>query len=212
MSRVAGILYAGGLNQRAPLVSKMISRQSNDQWQQSFLSNGNASFGWCGWYLPNCSDAQSVIAVVDGHIYNRDELDNGTNDAELLISLYKRYGFQTALSKINGDFSVALYDPKIDTLWLGRDRFGVKPLYYVDNSELFAFASRPSALLTLPAVSKEVNRQFVALYAGCHYRYFDNRPEESPYKDIGQVPASTILTINKGRVIQKKFWELANLE
>ena len=54
-----------------------------------------------------------------------------------------------------------------------------------------AFASRPRPLLELPGVSKALDQRFVGVFAGSHYRYFDNRPEDSPYRDVGQLPAGT---------------------
>ena len=61
-----------------------------------------------------------------------------------------------------------------------RDRFGVKPLYWTRTGSAFAFASRPRPLLALPGVSSAINRRFAAVFAGAHYRYIDNVPDESP--------------------------------
>jgi asparagine synthase (glutamine-hydrolysing) len=112
---------------------------------------------------------------------------------------------------LNGDFAVAIYDPKIQTLWLARDRFGVKPLYYVSKPQLFAFASRPRALLTLPGVSREVNRRFVALFAASHYRYFDSNPDQSAYEEIAQLPASQMLRLTDGHLTKDAYWSLQDL-
>jgi len=96
-------------------------------------------------------------------------------------------------------------------LWLARDRFGARPLYYVSNSEIFAFGSRPFALLTLPDVPPEVNRQFVALFAASHYRYFDNDLEASPYADVVQLPAAHMLCLSEGRVTKTSYWSLQDV-
>ncbi|MGH6628106.1 MAG: asparagine synthetase B family protein [Burkholderiales bacterium] len=169
---------------------------------------GNAALGWCGWSLPGIARAGHVIAVFDGHIYNRDELGAPENDAALVVALYEKHGFSDALRRINGDFAVALYDGATDTLWLGRDRFGLKPLYYTTAGGSFALASRPRALLALRGVSREVNRRFVALFAASHYRYFDNDPEQSPYQGIAQLPVGHVLRVANGQVTSSRYWSL----
>jgi len=169
---------------------------------------GNAAMGWCGWSVPGIARAGHVIAVFDGHIYNRDELGPAENDAALVVNLYKKHGFSEVLRRINGDFAVALYDEATGTLWLGRDRFGVKPLYYTTAAGGLAFASRPRALLALPGVSREVNRRFVALFAASHYRYFDNEPDHSPYAQVAQLPAGHVLRVANGQVTTTRYWSL----
>lgn len=186
----------------------LAASRSNENWSSVAETSGHAAVGWCGWSGPNIVNAGGVLVALDGYIFNREELGEEKTDAALLASLYARYGFTQALGKINGDFAAALYDPAIDTLWLGRDRFGLKPLYYASTSGRFAFASRPRALFNVPGVSREVNREFTALFAAAHYRYFDNRPEKSPYADIAQLPASHALRLKNGEVTLSRYWSL----
>jgi len=169
---------------------------------------GRAALGWCGWSTPNIARAGRVVAVVDGHIYNRDELGPAENDAALVVALYEKHGFSEALRRINGDFAVALYDEATDTLWLGRDRFGVKPLYYTTAGGSFTFASRPRALLTLPWVSREISPRFVGLFAASHYRYFDNDPDHSLFVQIAQLPAGHVLRVANGQARGSGYWNL----
>jgi asparagine synthase (glutamine-hydrolysing) len=155
-----------------------------------------------------------VVAVVDGHVYNADELGadvdpgGGAGAAAVLVALTLRHGFAEALRRLNGDFAAALYDARTDTGWLGRDRFGVRPLYYRQGPGHLAVASRPRALLALPGVSTAPNRRFVALFAAAHYRAFDNRPEESPYAAIAQLPAGHLLRASAGAVSVERYWAL----
>jgi asparagine synthase (glutamine-hydrolysing) len=155
--------------------------------------------------------SDGLAIVLDGHIYNRAELGDTVNDAELLLSLYQRHGFVEVLRRLNADFAVALYDSSTDTLWLGRDRFGVKPLYYVNSTPGLAFASRPRPLLGLPGVGRQINRGYVARFAASHYRYFDNRPEESPYAQVAQVPAASWLCFRDDRLSRGRYWSLQDL-
>src|ERR1700739_3631261 len=87
------------------------------------------------------ADSAGVAVVVDGAIYNRNELGRSATDAHLIADLYRRDGFERLLARLNGDFAIALYDRATSTLWLARDRFGAKPLYYARAGDDFTFAS-----------------------------------------------------------------------
>jgi asparagine synthase (glutamine-hydrolysing) len=147
----------------------------------------------------------ALKVVLDGQLLNRNELrrhnDCQDGDAALIACLYAKRGFEGMLTELIGDFAIAVYDLNRATLWLGRDRLGVKPLYYAKLPAVeVAFASQPSALLALDGVSAEPNRAFVARFAGMHYRTFDNSPCESPYSQIAQLPAAHFVAIAEGRI------------
>lgn len=184
MSRIAAILGATAPERcRAALAAAA----SHASWRHERLVEGDAAVGWTGAGTPNIARQGTVIAAVDGRFYNRDELPEGENDADRLIALHREHGLERGLNRINGDFAFALYD---GNLYIGRDRFGLKPLYWARTSEGIAAASRPRALFTQPGVSRAPDRAFVARFAACHYRAFDNPVERSPYADIAQVPAA----------------------
>ena len=172
---------------------------------------GPVGFGWIGRQAATLALEGPHLAVVDGHFYNGAELGAPGNETERLIALYRRHGFCGALTRINGDFAAALFDAESGSLWLGRDRFGIKPLYYVDRGALFAFASQPRALLALPGVPKDINRRFAALFAASHYRTFDNDPEQSPYAAIAQLPAGCALEHRNGASRIVSWYELEDV-
>jgi len=154
------------------------------------------------------AETDGIAVAIDGAVYNRLELGQAENDAELVADLYRRHGFEATLARLNGDFAIALFDPAADALWLARDRLGVKPLYYACGPELFAFASRPRPLLRLPGINANINRRFAAVFAASHYRYFDNRPEESPYERVAQLPAAHWLKLQGKRFVVGRYWAL----
>ncbi len=209
MSRIAGIVGDLSTREQSAFVDLMLDVLRPQKGVESRAEEaGRAILGWGGWSAPKIARTGHVVAVVDGHIYNRQELGAAENDAALVVALYEKCGFSDALRRINGDFAVALYDEGTDTLWLGRDRFGVKPLYYTTGDGSFGFASRPRALLAVPWVSREVNQRFVALFAASHYRYFDNNPGQSPYRGIAQLPAGHVLRVANGQVTTSPYWSL----
>lgn len=212
MSRIAGIVTAAG--DRAPsVVDGMLTAQSPAGASAHRIGSGTAAVGWCGAGTARLRVRGPLHAVLDGTIYNRRELGTtGAYDVDILLDLFEQHGFAGALQRINGDFAAAVYDAATGTLWLGRDRFGVKPLYYALCGGTLAFASQPRALLVVDGVSRRANNQFVALFAASHYRTFDNVPSASPFADIRQLPAANLLRARNGKVeAVTPYWSLAEL-
>lgn len=152
-----------------------------------------------------------LVVAIDGWIFNRAEFGVFRNDAELFGTLLERHGMEGALARINGDFALAVIDRRDRTLYLARDRFGLKPLYYSDTSGGWAFSSRPCGLLALADVPQTVNSEFVALFAGSHYRTFDNAPEKSPYAAIRQLPAAHYWSANNNKTELRRYWRLQDV-
>jgi asparagine synthase (glutamine-hydrolysing) len=210
MSRIAGIV-----SRRSNIeINNMLACQKTPtllkSWNNYIYKNGKSIIGYTGAYRTSAANNENVSVIIDGSIYNSNELGQG-GDAEIIIKLYKRYGFPELLTKLNGDFSIALQDSISGELWLARDRVGVKPLYFTRLGAEFAFASRCKALLEIAEVPKEVDPQYVALVAASHYRHFDNQPEKSPYKGIDQLPAANWLRFKNGECRTGIYWQLEDL-
>lgn len=214
MSRIIGFLSAGSQQCDTSRFEAALSRLSGAQTLTTI--GHDAALAWKG----GRGDAagrlfatKSLKVVVDGYILNRAELcaqfSISSDDAGLIAALYRRYGFEAALRRLAGDFAIALYDAETGMLWLGRDRFGVRPLYYATlPSGNFAFASQPSPLLALGApINPE--RGFVARFAGLHYRMFDNVAGNAPYEGMAQLPAAHFVagTTNKIGPV-RAYWRL----
>jgi len=213
MSRIAGLFFTKPADGYDNLILKMLNDSSFSGWKKDFAVLPPVAMGWVGWQSPRLGCFDDLLIVMDGFIYNWEELGgNSAVDITIIKTLFNKYGFEETLQKINGDFAILLYDKNNNTLWVARDRFGIKPLFYTINNGMFAFASRLKALLSLPGVSKKVNRQFVALFAASHYRYFDNDPDKSPYMDISQLPAANYLRIGgDGNITCHQYWQLTDL-
>jgi asparagine synthase (glutamine-hydrolysing) len=195
MSRIAGIVPASDHS----LASMLVAMRARVPVTEHTHTEGRATLGVSTWREPNLAHAGRVVVAVDSTLWS----------ASAVIELYRKHGLVDALGHIDGDFAIALFDADKDTLWLARDRFGMKPLYYSARNGRFAFASRPRGLLALADVSPEPNRAFVARFAGLHYRTFDNEPRESPYADIAQLPAASYLEVREGRIVREAaYWTL----
>ena len=111
-------------------------------------------------HQPMISPDEQVILIMNGEIYNafdyKADLESkghhfkSTSDTEIVLHLYLEYGMETMISMLNGMFALAIYDLKLDTLFLARDRFGIKPLYLLKENGRLAFASEMKSFKALP--------------------------------------------------------------
>lgn len=207
MSRIAGLVGPADAAERAAHLATMLARPRVDGAQS--LSSGDAAFGGTPGSLARVG---GITIALDGRIYNRDELHAEGADAEAVARLWRRLGPVECLQALNGDFGLAVHDEAARTLWLARDRMGLRPLYYARTPDLIAFASRPGALLSVPRVRATPDPEWVARFAGSHYRVIDNDPSRSPYLDVDQVPAGTVLRFTDGAVHGERYWTLAGDE
>src|SRR5215467_9136766 len=119
-----------------------------------------------GGHQPVHNEDQSVWVVFNGEIYNfkslRASLERqghrfytGT-DTEVIVHLYEQYG-EACVEKMRGMFAFAVWDQKRKTLFIARDRLGIKPLFYTVVDGRFAFGSELKVVLQLPEVIRKLN-------------------------------------------------------
>ena len=135
--------------------------------------------------IPYYDDKKKIWAVFNGEIYNFKELKKEfkltenfrtNSDIEIIIFLYKRFG-KNFVHKLNGMFSIALFDKGKNKIFLYRDRAGEKPLYYYYNNKEFIFASEIKALIEFS--NKKINKNYF------NYNSLDiSFGEETMFSDI----------------------------
>lgn len=206
MSRIAGIFNSGRWYAPPASVPAMIAAMSGKRDGIPVVHAGDSgTIGVAGPPLRVTSFAdRDLVVVIDGQPVGEPDA------AARIAAVHRRNGFPAAVAATNGDFAIALLDRPAGELWLARDRFGVKPLYYANRPEFFAFASRPAGLLALDDVVCDVNPRFIALFAGSHYRYFDNAPGESPYAAIEQLPAAHLARVSQSGIRLSRYWTLGD--
>ena len=207
MSRIAGIVGVHDPHVFSRMLEQLThGAASRISWRRKSFRDQSMNLGGAFLRSTKFNEQDGMTLVIDGWVYNWKDVGKCNDELSQLLALYKQVGFAQMLSRLNGDFSIALWDSREQTLWLGRDRIGVKPLYYVQKPDYFAFASRPRSLLQLPGMQRNINRRFSAIFAGSHYRYFDNHPEESPYEEIAQLPAAHWLKYHDGGLAKGCYW------
>ena len=134
--------------------------------------------------------------VYNGEVYNylelREELRKKgyefrtDTDTEVILASYLEWGFD-CVRKFNGMWAFVIYDPQKNILFGSRDRYGVKPLYYYKNKDVFVFASEIKAILALPFVERKANESI--LYDYLVYGILEHS-EETFFDGIYKVPQS----------------------
>src|SRR6266481_2498530 len=163
---------------------------------------------------PAFNEDKNVAVILNGEIYNYRELRQdlekrghsfrSMSDTEVLPHLYEEYG-EEMVQHLNGMFALALWDSNRRKLFLARDRFGEKPLYWGIFDKTLLFASEPKVLLAHPAVQPNLN-----LNALRQYLSFDYVPAPlSIYEGISKLPAAHTLTLEDGRIEVERYWRLS---
>ena len=154
------------------------------------------------------------VIVFNGQIYNTNELketliENGFifstySDTEVLLKAYIHYG-KNVVNYLNGIFSFAVWDSNKEELFLARDHFGVKPLYYTFFDSTFIFASELKAIFEYPNIQKILNKQGLS-------ELFGIGPAHTPgltiYKDIFEIKPAHFAVFNKSGVHIERYWKL----
>jgi asparagine synthase (glutamine-hydrolysing) len=162
---------------------------------------------------PIANEDQSVWVVYNGEIYNfqklREELlakghkFRTTTDTEVIVHLYEEYGVK-CLSMLRGMFTFALWDEKEQTLFLARDRVGIKPLYYIDTGKALVFGSEIKALLVNPDVRCEIEPRSVDTFL----THLCLPGQNSLWKGIKKLPPGHFLVARQGKLNIEQYWDL----
>ena len=162
--------------------------------------------------MPN--EDETVWLVFNGEIYNYQELREdllrrghrfrSETDTEVIIHLYEEDG-PSAVEKLNGMFAFALWDSNKRRLFLARDRFGVKPLYYTSAGKSFAFASEAKAFLALPEFTARPD----LLALSEHLTFQNTFGDRTFFAGVKLLPAGHYLLRNEMGEAAHQYWDLA---
>jgi asparagine synthase (glutamine-hydrolysing) len=165
-------------------------------------------------HQPMVTNSGRYILSYNGEIYNyreiRAELEShgirfrSNSDTEVLLEALAFWGCDAFL-KFNGMFALAFWDRVEKTLILARDRYGIKPIYYTTQKNIFAFGSEQRAILQIPGFEKNLN--LPALY---EYFTFQNIfTDQTLIKDIQILPAGHYLKLNTETKTVKmtQYWD-----
>lgn len=163
-----------------------------------------------GTHQPIVGESGAML-VMDGRLDNRDELvsvlalDRGVSDARCVMSAYERWtdGFA---ERLNGDFAIALFDPRAQRVLLVRDAIGVRPLYYFHTGRLLAFGSEIKALLAHPDITPQPDDEGVADFMLIGSRPLDHQ-ELTCFQGVASVVPAHIVTVTCRSLTRRRYWD-----
>ena len=167
-------------------------------------------------HQPMLSDDERLCIVYNGEVYNHPSLQEELQahgcryrtrcDTETILHLYSRHGFETP-RYLRGMFAFAIWDRRRRELFLARDRFGVKPLYYalVSDGSLY-FASEIKALLAADAVSPQLNLAALPDYLANHAP----SGTETLFAGVRRLPPGCSLRWCDGAVQIEPYWDYSS--
>lgn len=164
-------------------------------------------------HQPMASASGRYMVVFNGEIYNFKEISaelldlgcvfRGHSDTEVLLAAIETWGIEKSLNKFNGMFAFALWDTQEEVLYLARDRFGEKPLYWGWSGNTVVFASELKAIKKHGKIKFEIDRYSLNLFM----RYSYIPAPYTIYKNIEKVEPGHYLKINRNKEVQKvTYW------
>ncbi|EGO64787.1 asparagine synthase (glutamine-hydrolyzing) [Acetonema longum] len=158
----------------------------------------------------------AYIITYNGELYNTSELRQEleakgcrfttTSDTEVLLQSYIEWG-PDCVRRLNGIYALGIWDEKQETLFLARDRIGVKPLFYAQRGKALLFASELKALLAHPAVKPAIDREGLAevLMLGPA-----RTPGHGIFRDVYELKPGHSLVYNREGLFIEQYWKLVS--
>src|SRR6202047_411150 len=165
-------------------------------------------------HQPITNENQTLWIVFNGEIYNHQELRKDLeprghryrtkSDTETIVHLYEQYG-DDCVRHLRGMFAFAIWDRSTRSLFIARDRLGIKPLYYYYDGKTLLFGSEIKAILAHPGMKPEFNRGTLAEYLAFGYI----TGTQSMYAGIRKLLPGHILTLDeRGQLDPSRYWDL----
>jgi asparagine synthase (glutamine-hydrolysing) len=165
-------------------------------------------------HQPMTTESGALKIVYNGETYNFQEVRKtleecghhfkSDTDTEVVLKAYLEWGPE-CLKRLNGMFAFAVWDERDHSLFIARDRLGVKPLYYTRIGNGLAFASEIKSLLWLPGVRREMNPTALAKYLS----FLWVPDPETLFEGIYKLPAGHYAFLKNGTLDIQPYWDLA---
>jgi len=190
--------------------------------EDGFYTSGNIGMAMrrlsiidvAGGQQPVTNEDRSIWLVFNGEIYNHAEVRvtlerlghryHSRCDTETIVHAYEEYG-PDCVKHLRGMFAFAVWDSRRRTLFIARDRLGIKPLYFLQRNDQFLFASEIKSLLAAPGVRAEFNRSALPEYLAFGYL----SGARTMFSGIQKLlPGETAEIDEAGHLNIRQYWEL----
>jgi asparagine synthase (glutamine-hydrolysing) len=151
--------------------------------------------------------------VYNGELFNYIELRRDleklgceffTNaDTEVVVQAYAQYGTD-CLKKFNGQYAIAIWDNKEKSLFLARDRVGIRPLFYSKLNGTFAFCSEIKGLFQIPEIARKINPKGLAQI----FTFWTTITPDTPFDNVYELPPGHFMMVKPAGTAVQKYWSL----
>lgn len=166
-----------------------------------------------GGHQPMHNEDKTVWIVFNGEIFNylelrRDLIEKGyrfqtQSDTEVIVHLYEEKG-KECVHDLNGQWAFAIWDSKRESLFLSRDRLGVRPMFYAKTCDGFIFGSEIKSLFMVPAVSRAIDIQALDQM----FTFWVTLPPRTIFEGVSELPPGHSLLLKGDDLRVEQYWEL----
>ncbi len=215
---------AGILNREEQVTEEQIRRMTDSMSHrgpdsEGLFLDGELAFGHRRLSIIDLSQAANqpfedvsgrYVIVFNGEIYNYAEIKptladypfRTHGDTEVILAGYIKWGAD-CLARLRGMYTIVIWDKQERSLFIARDRLGVKPLYFYQDDKSFVFASEIRAILSIGKTNRKIDPTGIAEY----FRYQSVGFPFSPVAGIRQIEAGTWMTIKNGDIKTQRYWD-----
>jgi len=165
-----------------------------------------------GGQQPLCNEDSTLWIIFNGEIYNyrelRVELQQAghqfatDSDTEVILHLYEEHGV-ACMQQLNGQFAFAIWDERAHTLFIARDRVGIRPFYYTTQNNQLIFASEMKAILAARPDTPDLDKTTLNQI----FTYWSPLPPRTIFQGIQSLPPGHFLLVNEGEIRVEQYWQ-----
>ena len=162
---------------------------------------------------PIYNEDKSILIMYNGEVYNYKELKKElteytfqtNSDTEVILHGYEKWGHELP-KKLRGMFAYAIYDKNKEEIFISRDQFGIKPLYYYQDGDTILFGSEIKSFLAYPKFKKELNKDLLGAYLTFSFTPTD----ETFFKGVYRLPQghSMIIDVKKRKIKIERYFKV----
>lgn len=200
-------------------ITSTLSHRGPDDW--GYYRDKNVGLGHRrlsiidvgGGHQPVCNEDQTKYIVFNGEIYNFLELRERLivcghrfvtkSDTETILHAYEEWG-ERCVDHLSGMFAFAIWDRREQTLFVARDRLGIKPLFFAEHDGVFYCASEMKAILGAPHFPRDIDQAAM----GCYFSLSYIPAPLTIYTKIRKLLPGHSLTWKNGQVTLRQYWDL----
>jgi asparagine synthase (glutamine-hydrolysing) len=222
MCGIAGMLRSAGRDADPAVLramTRMLAHRGPDE--EGYHLEGRVGLGQrrlsiidlAGGRQPIYNEDRSICVVFNGEIFNYVELRRDLEkkghrfstqtDTETIVHAYEEYG-RDYLTRLNGQFAIALWDGRRQVLGLARDRLGIRPLFHARAPDgALLFASEMKALFRYPGLRAEIDPQGINQI----FTFWVNVPPRTPFAGVRELRPGEGLWVEPDRTVSSLYWK-----